>query len=191
MRKKLIVILWISLVVLVIAFCSLVIYQNKLTNEQLKEQERIEAEQEAAALAEAQEEDTETEEELPADEYTFTDLEATYFAQSDATVREEPYDTAEIIGTLSIDQRISVVGTCNETDYYKIKINGDYGYIAFDDVSEEYIDIPVPSANKAIPSATKDILFIGNSITFYPATSDWWGSGWVAAHQHLLLTMYI
>ncbi|SFO66251.1 Lysophospholipase L1 [Pseudobutyrivibrio sp. JW11] len=178
MRKKLIVILWISLVVLVIAFCSLVIYQNKLADEKLKEQERIEAEQEAATLEEAEEAEEETDEELPADEYTFTDLEATYFAQSDATVREEPYDTAEIIGTLSIDSRISVVGTCNETDYYKIKINGDYGYIAFDDVSEEYIDIPVPSATKSVPTASKDILFIGNSITFYPATSDWWGSGW-------------
>ena len=61
MRKKLIVILWISLVVLIIAFCSLVIYQNKLADEKLKEQERIEAEQEAAAL-EAAEEDEDDEE---------------------------------------------------------------------------------------------------------------------------------
>ena len=176
MRKKLLVILWISLVVLIIAFCSLVIYQNKLANEKEKEEARIEAEQEA--LSESEEPEVEDSEDEEVEEYTFTDFEATYFAQSNATVREEPYDTAEIIGTLSVDQRVTIVGTCNETDYYKMKINGDFGYIAFDDVSEEYIEIPVPTATKAVPTATKDILFIGNSITFYPATSDWWGSGW-------------
>ena len=176
LRKKLLVILWISLVVLIIAFCSLVIYQNKLANEKEKEEARIEAEQEA--LSESEEPEVEDSEDEEVEEYTFTDFEATYFAQSNATVREEPYDTAEIIGTLSVDQRVTIVGTCNETDYYKMKINGDFGYIAFDDVSEEYIEIPVPTATKAVPTATKDILFIGNSITFYPATSDWWGSGW-------------
>ena len=130
------------------------------------------AAEEAATLEEAAEDGT-------LEEYTYTDFEATYFALSNATVREEPYDTAEVIGTLSIDQRVSIVAKCNETDYYKMKINGDYGYIAFDEVSEEYIEIPLPtSSSKTVPSATKDILFIGNSITLYPATSDWWGSGW-------------
>ena len=94
-------------------------------------------------------------------------------------MREEPYDTAEVIGTLSLDQYVSIVGKCKQTDYYKMKINGDYGYIAFDDVSKDYIDIPIPtSSTKSVPTATKDILFIGNSITMYPATKDWWGSGW-------------
>jgi len=180
-RKKVIIILWVSLVALVIAFGSLIVYQNKIKAEKEAERARIEAQMAAEAETEAEKEAEEAEEEAEPqeDEYTFEDFEANYFAMSNATVREEPYDAAEIIGTLSLDQRVSIVAKCNETDYYKMKINGDYGYISLDDVSEEYIDIPVPtSSTKSIPTATKDILFIGNSITLYPATSDWWGSGW-------------
>jgi len=182
-RKGILVTLWISLVMLVIAFGCLVIVQNK--QKQAEEQARIEAEEkekeEAAALKAAEEaaEAKAAAEAGEADEYTFKDFEATYFAQSKATVRTDPYDTADIIGTLSVDQRVSIVAKCNETDYYKIKINGDFGYISVNDVSEEYIEIPLPvSSAKSVPTATKDILFIGNSITCYPATADWWGSGW-------------
>ena len=182
MRKKILVVLWISLVMLIIAFGSLVVYQNKEKAAKEAEAARIEAaeQEKALKLAQQKEENVAAEAEAPEEEkYTFEDLEATYYSTSDAKVREEPYDTAEIIGTLSLDQRVSIVGKCNETDYYKMKINGDFGYMAVDDVSEEYIDIPIPvSSNKSVPSATKDILFIGNSITLYPATSDWWGSGW-------------
>ena len=183
MRKKILVILWISLVLLVVAFGSLVVYQNKQKAERQAEEARIEAAKEEKAKKEAEEQKAKEEAEEEAveeeDEYTFEDFDATYFAVAKATIREEPYDTAEVIGTLSLDQRVSIVAKCNETDYYKMKINGDFGYIAFEDVSEEYIDIPLPtSSTKTVPSATKDILFIGNSITLYPATSDWWGSGW-------------
>ena len=180
MRKKILIVLWISLVMLVIAFGSLVVIQNKQKAEREAEEAKIEAAKEANLKKEAEEEEVEKEEDVVEEEqYTFEDFEATYFAVAKATVREEPYDAAEIIGNLSLDQRVSIVAKCNETDYYKMKINGDFGYIAFDDVSEEYIDIPLPtSSTKSVPSATKDILFIGNSITLYPATSDWWGSGW-------------
>ena len=180
MRKKLLVFLWISLVLLVIAFGSLVVYQNKQKAAREAEEARIEAAKELEAKKALEEpEQDEVEESPEEEEYTFEDFEETYFAYANATIREEPYDTAEIIGTLTLDQRVSIVAKCNETDYYKIKINGDFGYVSFEDVSEEYVDIPLPtSSTKSVPSASKDILFIGNSITLYPATSDWWGSGW-------------
>lgn len=182
MKKKIVITLWISLVILIIAFGSLVVYQNKQKAKEAAEQARIEAEEEQAKLEAEQAAQEAAEAEAAAaeeeDEYTFTDFEATYFAVSDATIRQEPYDTADIVGTLSIDQRVSIVAKCDQTDYYKMKINGDFGYISFEDCSEEYIDIPLPSTSKPVPTATKDILFIGNSITMYPATSDWWGSGW-------------
>ncbi len=186
MKKRIVIGLWISLVILIVAFGSMIVYQNKQESARLAEQARIEQEREEEELKIAQEEEEakkQAEEEKKAEaqkpEFTFTDMEEAYYAQSKATVREKPEDAAEIIGTLSLDQRVSVVAKCNEADFYKIKINGDYGYIAFDDVSEKYIEIPLPtSSSKSVPSATKDILFIGNSITFYPATKDWWGSGW-------------
>ncbi len=190
MKKKIVIGLWISLVMLVIVFGCLVVYQNKMEAEKAAEQARIEqvqkeeeiriAEEKAADTAKlTDEKEAEAADKNEKEKYTFTDFEATFFAQSKATVREEPFDTAEVIGTLSLDQSVSIVEKCNQTDYYKIKINGDYGYISFDDVSEEFIDIPLPfSSSKGIPTATKDILFIGNSITLYPATKDWWGSGW-------------
>ncbi len=181
MKKKIVAILWISLLILIIVFATMLVLENKKEAKERAEQIRIEKEQEAQRKAqeEAEAEKEKEQEDLPKDEYTFTDMEATYYAQSKATVREEPYDTAEIIGTLTLDSNVSIVGKCKESDFYKIKINGDYGYISFDDVSEEYLPIPIPvSSSKSVPSATKDILFIGNSITLYPATKDWWGSGW-------------
>ncbi len=188
-KKKIVIGLWISLVVLIIAFFRLVIYQNNQETKRLAElaQEEIEIDNDATDNSEGTADGLKVSgdpEDSSADEteenkYTFDDFEATYYAMSKATVREEPYDTAEIIGTLSLDQLVYIEGKCNQTDYYKIKINGDYGYVSLEDVSEEYIDIPLPiSSSKSVPSATKDILFIGNSITLYPATSDWWGSGW-------------
>lgn len=180
MKKKIVIGLWISLVALIIAFGFIVVEQNKKEAARLAEEAKIEARQERLRVEQEEEEaakEKELAEEGKAEEYTFTDMETTFYAVSKAIVRENPYDAAEIIGTLSTDQIVSVVAQCNETDYYKMKINGDYGYISPDDVSEEYIDIPMPGIS-GVPSATKDILFIGNSITLYPATADWWGSGW-------------
>ncbi|SDB31340.1 Lysophospholipase L1 [Pseudobutyrivibrio sp. YE44] len=181
MKKKIVIGLWISLFILIICFCVMVVSQRK---QQQAEQEaalaRLEQEEQEKATEEEtpSEKETDSTENVKPDSYTFTDFEATYYSQSKVNVREEPNDTAEILGTFSLDQRVSIVAKCNETDYYKVKTNGDYGYVAFDDLSEEYIPIPLPTAGKSVPSATKDILFIGNSITLYPATKDWWGSGW-------------
>ena len=180
MKKKIVIGLWISLVALIIAFGFIVVEQNKKEAARLAEEAKIEARQERLRVEKEEEEEAkekELAEEGKAEEYTFTEMETTFYAVSKAIVREYPYDAAEVIGTLSTDQIVSVVAQCNETDYYKMKINGDYGYISPDDVSEEYIDIPMPGIS-GVPSATKDILFIGNSITLYPATADWWGSGW-------------
>lgn len=172
--------------VLIVVFALTVIKQNDAKREAEAEQLRIEQEAEklaeeraAEAEKEAEEAAKEAESNLDENGYSYTDMEESFYAQSKATVRELPNDTAEIIGTLSLDSIVSVVAKCDQTDYYKIKINGDFGYIAIDEVSEEYIDIPLPiSGDVVVPSATKEILFIGNSITKYPATEDWWGSGW-------------
>ncbi|MCR4695159.1 MAG: hypothetical protein K5773_07570 [Pseudobutyrivibrio sp.] len=183
MRKALLVFLWVSLIGLVIAFGCLIVYQNKQEAAALAEQERIEREAKLEAEKKAQEEEKKEEEEeesnLDENGYSYTDLEASFYALDKATVRELPNDTGEIIGTLSINSTVQVVAVCDQTDYYKIKINGDYGYISPEDVSADYNDIPLPIPRDiTIPSASKDILFIGNSITLYPATEDWWGSGW-------------
>lgn len=184
MKKKIVIALWISLLVLIVAFSSLMIYQNKQeaakrARVELELEELRQAEEEAAQAAKLKTQKEMKDSSEKKEKYTFKDFEATYYAQSKATVRQEPFDAAEIIGTLSLDARVSIVAKCKETDYYKIKINGDYGYVAFEDVSKEYLPIPLPiSSSKSVPTATKDILFIGNSITLYPATKDWWGSGW-------------
>ena len=182
MRKTIVITLWISLIALCIAFGCLVVYQNK---QKAAEEARIQQEAEEAAQEAAAEEDTTSEEESEEDDnldeygYSYTDFEATYYVAQSANVRELPNDTAEILGTLSLDQTVTIVAKCDQTDYYKIKYNGDYGYISIDDVSEDYVDIPLPiSGDVTLPTATKDILFIGNSITMYPPSSDWWGAFW-------------
>ncbi len=180
MKKKIVFVLWILLITLIVALGAMIYFQHQAEQERIAERERIEAELEAERIAKekAEAEEKENEEKVEKGEVTFTDMEETYFAQSKATVFTEPKEDSEVIGTLSLDSRVSITGKCNEADFYRIKINGGEGYILFNDVSEEYIDIPIPAIDSPIPSATKDILFIGNSITIYPATKDWWGSGW-------------
>ncbi len=180
MKKKIVFTLWILLVTLLIALGTMIYFQHKAEQERIAEMERVEAELEAERVAKekAAAEEKANEEKIKKGDVTFTDIEETYFAQSKATVFAKPTEDSEVLGTLSLDSRVYITGKCNEADFYRIKINGGEGYVLFDDVSEEYIDIPIPAINSPIPSATKDILFIGNSITIYPATEDWWGSGW-------------
>lgn len=172
---KLTVILFLSLIVLIFIFGFSVIQKS---NEKAKEKREAE-------LAVEQEQELEQEQEIEIEiedpeQYTFKDMETTMYAvDSSVEVRDQADNDGELIGTLSLNQIISVVGQCEQTNYYKIKINGDYGYVAEDGLSADYIDIPLPiSGEVVVPSTTKDILFIGNSITCYPHTDDWWGSNW-------------
>ncbi len=182
-KKALVITLYISLVLLIIAAgCSFVYENNKREAEEarieqeLKAAEEEKAKEEAAAAAKEEKEEAVEEE-----EYTFTEFDEDeyFYTASKAVIREEPDELGEIINTYSLNNTVTAVAQCDQTDYYKIKINGDYGYISPEDVSEDYYEVALPiSGDVVIPSASKDILFIGNSITLYPATEDWWGSGW-------------
>ena len=181
MRKKTVIILYIVLFLLLAAGGTL-FYLQYVDQQQEEEEIRLEAQQKALEEEQAlEEEETEKVEEEPVEEgYTYTEMEDTYlYAAKNASVYTEPDDSSEQIGTLSLDTTVTAVAQCDQNDYYKIKINGDYGYVSPENVSEDYypIDLPI-SGTVTVPSATKDILFIGNSITCYPATDDWWGSGW-------------
>lgn len=180
MRKKLTVFLFISLLLLIAAVGCATVYTSKQKAEEVEaqkarmEQELLEKEQEEKELPVEISDSPETE------EYTFTDMEKTmYIAENGTEIRDAADNDGEIINTYSVDTAVAVVGQCDQTKYYKIKINGDYGYVAEEGLSAEYVSIPLPiSGEVTVPSATKDILFIGNSITCYPKTDDWWGGGW-------------
>ncbi len=180
MRKKTVIILYIILFLL-LAVGGVTFYMQ-YKEDQAQEEIRLEAQQKAEEEERKQaEEEAMAEQEEPEEEgFTYTEMEDTYFyAAKNAPVYTEPDETTEQIGTLSLDTTVTAVAKCDQNDYYKIKINGDYGYVSAENVSEDYypIDLPI-SGSVTVPAATKDILFIGNSITCYPATADWWGSGW-------------
>lgn len=183
-KKKIVIILIISIVVLLIVGINRrIAYQNRLnegedfeyvaelgggtydlSDDEATEADKVKAQQHAQPEKKTKE---------------ITEKEVTYFAQDKAIVRYDPYPTADIQGSLRLDERVAVTGYSEDKEFYKVKVNGKTGYVAISDLSEEYIDVPLPiSSSKSVPTAKKDILFIGNSITLYPATKDWWGSGW-------------
>ena len=196
MKKKskvVIILLFVSLVVLIFAIGALALNSsNKKKEAQLLAQqaaEELAAQQELLAQQEAEEEEEppvievtieDSVDEDDADSYTYEDMDVTMYCVEDNTrLVTLPNQKGELIGTYKQNKALSVVAQCVETGYYKVKANGSYGYVEEDALSEEYASIPLPiSGTVTVPTATKDILFIGNSITCYPATDYWWGNSY-------------
>ncbi len=196
--SHLLAVFFVSLLVLIVIIGGAAMrkyYKDKQAREEFQKKVEQEAERQKI-IDEANKKSQQETEEVLADEYTFSEIDKQFYINSEGTeVRDEANEEGEIIGTLGLDQCIIAVAKCDQTKYYKIKFNGDYGYVNEKDLSEEYVDCPIPLASEiVVPASTKDILFIGNSITCYPATDDWWGSGWgcgasTAASDYVHLTV--
>ncbi len=69
-------------------------------------------------------------EEIKRPEYTYSDLNATKYVNTDANVRNLPSkEMGDIIGGLSVNSAVLVTGRCNETGWYRIEYNGGEAYI--------------------------------------------------------------
>lgn len=181
-------ILVISLIALA-GVVALLIFQehNRIQQEQLLASAQAEIEEPVVVPEEIEEvvvEEPEEPEEVIIDKndpnsYTYEEMNAVFYSSEGASVRDLPHEEGKLVGTMYMDQTVKVLGKCVETGYYKIKINGGEYFVAGDEISEDYYEIPLPLPKEIVqPEVAKDILFIGNSITLHGPAEFWWGNYW-------------
>lgn len=89
--------------------------------------------------------------------YTYTDMDATMYAQQTVNVRSMPSTDGEKQGSLSTNDEIRVTGQCNETGWYRIEYNGSVAYVTDKYVGTDKVVVqvaaPAQSDNNASQSA--------------------------------------
>ena len=83
--------------------------------------------------------------------YTYTDMSATMYATQTVNVRDLPCTDGEKIGSLSLNQEITVLGQCNETSWYMFDYNGQTAFVSNSYLSTEKVEVqqapPAQSTN--------------------------------------------
>lgn len=62
--------------------------------------------------------------------YTYTDMDATMYAQKTVNVRSLPNTDGEKLGSLSTNDEVKVTGQCAETSWYRIEYSGGVAYVS-------------------------------------------------------------
>lgn len=62
--------------------------------------------------------------------YTYTDMDATMYAQKTVNVRSMPSTDGEKLGSLSTNDEVKVTGQCAETNWYRIEYSGGVAYVS-------------------------------------------------------------
>lgn len=126
-----------------------------------------ESETETEAVVEETTEVTEvveaTETEAPAEEpvaeessspYSYTELNQTMYAQSTVNVRDLPEQTGAKLGSLSTNQKVTVLGQCNETGWYRISYNGGEGFVSNSYLGSEKVAVKSSKSSSQSSSGT-------------------------------------
>ena len=79
--------------------------------------------------------------EIPASPYTYTDMSATMYALQTVNVRDLPDTNGNKLGSLSINEEITITGQCNETSWYRFEYNGGVAYVSDKYVGENKVEV--------------------------------------------------
>ena len=77
----------------------------------------------------------------PQEEYTYTDISATMYAQQTVNVRDLPDTKGNKVGSLSTNDEIAISGQCNETGWYMFEYNDSVAFVSNKYVSENKVEI--------------------------------------------------
>ncbi|MBO5292489.1 MAG: SH3 domain-containing protein [Lachnospiraceae bacterium] len=99
--------------------------------------------------------------------YTYTDMDATMYAQQTVNIRSIPDTDGEKLGSLSANDEVKVTGQCAETGWYRIEYNGNAAYVSNSylgtDKAEVKADTPVTDTTQTASSGYKIVLKSGYS----------------------------
>jgi len=90
--------------------------------------------------------------------YTYTDITATMYAAQTVNVRNLPSTDGEKIGSLSTNQEITVLGQCNETNWYMFDYEGQTAFVSNDYLSIEKVEV-APQTNETSTTADNNEAF--------------------------------
>lgn len=176
MKRKIVLLLVVSAMVMCLAAgCGNTPEEKSDTTEEAVEEQGPEKEEEIEELEETEEadeaeepEETEsaenetTQAETPetaeptepaAPTYTYADMSATKYAQCSLNVRDLPGTDGAKLGTLSLNQVVTVTGQCNETGWYRIDYNGGTAYVSNKYLGDNKVEVqaqaPTQTGNTA------------------------------------------
>ena len=183
--KKFVNSMLITLAVLSAILVGVLLY-NTFISLRKERPEVIEVENEAVATPEITEKPTPTPLpdnmfEMQGTFYTYDEVDYEMYLNDDAPLYPLPDESETMMKKAGYNLPVQVIGeiTIDKTDWCKVISDEEAGFLKKAYLMNEEVNIPIPyPANMTKPTTAKDVLFIGNSITVYPATEDWWGSGW-------------
>ena len=86
-------------------------------------------------------EPTEETTEEPEPEYTYTDMNATMYAQQTVNVRDLPDTSGNKLGSLSTNDEIKISGQCNETGWYMFEYNDSVAFVSNKYIGENKVEV--------------------------------------------------
>ncbi len=94
-----------------------------------------EVETEIESVEEATETETkvaesETSAEPEKEQYTYSDMDGTKYATTNANVRDLPDTVGAKITSLAYNKEVTVTGVCNETGWFRVDVSGKTGYVS-------------------------------------------------------------
>jgi len=120
---------------------------NEYTEETIEAMEETVVESETTLETETEPETTEEPTTEMQVEYTYTDMSATMYATQTVNVRNLPSTDGEKIGSLSTNQEITVLGQCNETNWYKFELDGQTAFVSNSYLSTEKVEVQQSTNN--------------------------------------------
>lgn len=88
--------------------------------------------------------------------YTYTDMDATMYAQKTVNVRSLPNTDGEKLGSLSTNDEVKVTGQCAETSWYRIEYNGGVAYVSNSYLGNDKVVVEQPKTEQTAQSTSSE-----------------------------------
>ena len=88
--------------------------------------------------------------------YTYTDMDATMYAQKTVNVRSLPNTDGEKLGSLSTNDEVKVTGQCAETSWYRIEYSGGVAYVSDSYLGNDKVVVEQPKAEQTVQNTSSE-----------------------------------
>lgn len=88
--------------------------------------------------------------------YTYTDMDATMYAQKTVNVRSLPNTDGEKLGSLSTNDEVKVTGQCTETSWYRIEYSGGVAYVSDSYLGNDKVVVEQPKTEQTAQSTSSE-----------------------------------
>lgn len=88
--------------------------------------------------------------------YTYTDMDATMYAQKTVNVRSLPNTDGEKLGSLSTNDEVKVTGQCAETSWYRIEYSGGVAYVSNSYLGNDKVVVEQPKTEQTAQSTSSE-----------------------------------